>query len=233
MNKTAVWIIIIAILVIGGYMYWGSGSSDVSPADTTGNETGTQMQTAEPVVNGTYTVVPEQSIVHWAGKKPLIEGYVDSGTIGVTGGSLTVADSGTTGTFTIDMDTLSVTDTPKKPGQESALEGHLKGDGWFNVAEFPTATFEITSTAPHADVADTHAYDITGNLTMHGVTNEVTFPAKVYLNSDGNLIADASFEIDRTKWGLTFASGSFFDNLADKVIDDMVALSFELTATPE
>ena len=65
---------------------------------------------------------------------------------------------------------------------------------------------------------------------MKDHTHEVSFPATIYQAVDGTVVASASFAIDRTVWGITSGSGSFFDDLADNVIDDMVSLSFSLTA---
>lgn len=97
------------------------------------------------------------------------------------------------------------------------------------MAEFPVATFEIIEAT--ADVnGESNTYNVRGALTMKGQTHELTFPAEIYLNSDGQLQADATFEFDRTQWGITAGSGSFFDNLADNVVDDMVSLTFSLVA---
>jgi polyisoprenoid-binding protein YceI len=74
-------------------------------------------------------------------------------------------------------------------------------------------------------------YDVVGDLTMKGATGEVAFPATIYLDTEGKLHAEARFEFDRTQWGITAGSGSFFDDLADNVIDDMVAVTFSLVAT--
>lgn len=179
---------------------------------------------------GSYTVVPEESTIRWAGKKPLIEGYVNTGSFSLTGGSIAVRDAEATGEFVIDMNTLSVSDTPTKPGMESTLEGHLKSDRWFAVEGYPTATFRIVEVTPLPDSSTTFVYTVRGELTLKGQTHEVTFPATIYEDADGMVHADASFEFDRTKWGITAGSGSFFDNLADNVIDDMVALSFSVVA---
>ena len=47
---------------------------------------------------------------------------------------------------------------------------------------------------------------------------------------DGLLKARGTFQIDRTKWGITFGSGNFFSNLADNAIDDMISLELNLVA---
>ncbi|MCA9366166.1 YceI family protein, partial [Candidatus Kaiserbacteria bacterium] len=102
------------------------------------------------VDSGTYTVNAEQSEFTWAGKKPLIDGYINSGTIAMSEGTITVGESEASGNFVLDMNTLNVGLTAKKPGQEGTLEGHLKGERWFDVATYPTATFVITDVSPTA-----------------------------------------------------------------------------------
>jgi polyisoprenoid-binding protein YceI len=51
---------------------------------------------------------------------------------------------------------------------------HLRSDDFLNVAKHPTATFESTSVKPTGD----GTADITGNLTLNGVTKPVVIAAK-------------------------------------------------------
>ena len=235
---------LLAVLGIGGYMYMGPKSASVSaptentvvkddmaqapvapasPTSTSATQTPAMASSAIPA--GSYVVIPAESVLNWAARKPLIEGYINSGTIGLTEGKITTDGKVSSGTLTYDMNTLRVGLTAKKPGKEGALEGHLKSPDFFDVAKFPTATFVIKSLTKGADAT----YTLKGDLTMKGKTNEVSFPATVSVK-DGVLHAEASTEIDRTKWGITYGSGSFFQNLADNMIDDMVKLSFVLVA---
>jgi len=225
MKNPLVWVIIV-IVFVGGYFAFASMSKEeVSAPTPSASEAERRV-----VSDGTYQVVSEESEVGWAGKKPLLEGYVNDGSIAVSVGTVTVAGESATGSFTIDMNTLSVSNTPTKPGSENALEGHLKGERWFNVAAYPQASFEITRVAKRPDSDVSYTYDVKGNLTMKGQTHEVSFPAMIYEDADRRLHARAETEIDRTKWGITAGSNNFFDNLADNVIDDMVALSFHVVA---
>lgn len=227
----------VAALAVGGWFYFNKADDTddllTTIGDTNINEVNTQETTNDArqvVTPGSYSVDISTSEVRWAGKKLLIDGYINSGTIGLTEGTITVSDDVATGSFTIDMNTLAVGSTAKKPGKESLLEGHLKGTGWFNVDEFPTAQFVITKVTPRADSDVTFEYDVTGDLTMKDVTNEISFPATIYESVDGNINVEAVTVMDRTKWGITSMSGSFFDDLADNVIDDNVQLSFSLKA---
>ncbi|MBW8881619.1 MAG: YceI family protein [Asticcacaulis sp.] len=74
---------------------------------------------------------------------------------------------------TLDMTTLT-TALPE-------FDGLLKGDKYFDVAQFPTATFKstaikVTGDPPAPDAAPTDAprtAEVTGDLTVHGVTQSV------------------------------------------------------------
>lgn len=232
--KIVLGIVAVVVLAVGAYAFWGPNASEMQNRENGLNgENGEAAADATVVAPGTYRVVTDESDVRWAGKKPLIDGYVNSGTIEVADGTIEVADDTATGVFTMDMNTLSVSETRTKPGQEDTLTGHLKGERWFDVATYPSATFEILEITPHADSETTFMYDVRGELTMKGETGELTFPATIYSDADGRVHAEADFEFDRTEWGITSGSGSFFDDLADNVIDDMVALSFDLVAERE
>lgn len=226
------------IILIAAWTYFNgdNNTTEVVPVVTTEEEAVMADNSVEErtvITPGSYVVDANESIVNWSGKKPLIDGYLNSGEISLTEGSIEVTETGATGSFVIDMDTLRVGLTAKKPDQETSLEGHLKGDRWFNVEVYPTATFVINEFAPQADSATTFTYTIEGDLTLKGETHPVTFDAVIYENADGTIRAEAATEIDRTKWGITAGSASFFDNLADNAIDDMIALSFTLVATKE
>ncbi len=231
MKYTLIGIGLLGMLGIG-YALWDPGDITLTvPLEQSEAQASDEVDRAV-VGEGTYRVRTGESTVRWAGQKPLISGYVNAGSIGISEGSIRVEREAATGSFTIAMDTLSVSETPTKPGQESALEGHLKGERWFNVEGFPTATFSILEVTPRIDSDTTFVYDVRGELTLKGETGELVFPATIFEDGEGLLRAQAAFEFDRTKWGITAGSGSFFDNLADNAIADMVALSFSLVAEP-
>ncbi|HVR10230.1 MAG TPA: YceI family protein, partial [Thermoanaerobaculia bacterium] len=50
----------------------------------------------------------------------------------------------------------------------------LRSPNFFDVAKFPTLSFTSTKVAPKGN----NAFDVTGSLTIHGVTKTVTIPAK-------------------------------------------------------
>jgi len=58
---------------------------------------------------------------------------------------------------------------------------------------------------------------------------ELTFIADVTMD-DSMLTATADIEFDRTQWGVIYGSGSFFDGLGDRVINDEVTMQVTLVA---
>lgn len=66
--------------------------------------------------------------------------------------------------FEVNIDLASV-DT-----QVEMRDNHLKSADFFNVEKYPTMTFKSTGIE---ETADNH-YEVTGNLSFHGITNPVT-----------------------------------------------------------
>ena len=182
------------------------------------------------VASKTYTISPAESTMTWAGSK--ITGDTHSGTIKLQSGSLAAeGDKITSGTFIIDMNTITNVDMAGSDGQ-GKLEGHLKNEDFFDVPKFPTAMFNVTSVAPLAGTEDAN-YTITGNLTMKGVEKSISFPAMVVTVANGSKIAatTGSFAINRTDWGLKYGSGNFFKDLGDRAINDDINLTIQLMGT--
>ncbi|WP_294070562.1 YceI family protein, partial [Proteiniphilum sp. UBA1028] len=64
---------------------------------------------------------------------------------------------------------------------------------------------------------------VTGLLTIKGKTEKVSF----VVNRKGNVYS-TQLKVDRSKFGVRYGSKSFFNNLGDKVIDDMFTLDIKL-----
>ena len=123
----------------------------------------------------------------------------------------------TGGNFVIDMTTISVTDLEGE--YKNKLEGHLKSDDFFGVANFPTASLVFTNAMSNGK----NSYKVTGNIEIKGKIESINFDISVYGNK-----ATASLKIDRTKFDVRYGSTSFFDGLKDKAIYDEFDLVVDL-----
>ncbi len=163
----------------------------------------------------TKKINTEKSAITWVGKK--VTGS-HAGTISFKEGNLIFKGKKVAGgNFTVDMNSINVTDLKAGQGKES-LEGHLKADDFFGAQTFPTATLVFKSIGEKGN----GTYSVTADLTIKNVTESVKFDLVFAKNT-----ATTAFKIDRTKFGIKYGSGSFFDSLGDKAIND----EFELNIT--
>lgn len=190
------------------------------------SEAGQEAQATEGAVS--LTVDAASSQLEWKGSKLA---YSHNGTISIKEGTLSLENGNlTAGNFVVDMTTiknLDITDAQKNKD----LVGHLASADFFTVDSFPTSTFAITSVkALEGNPEATH--EISGNLTIKGVSRQITFPAKVTLNEDkSQLTATAKFVIDRTEWGVIYGSAeSIGDQAKDKIIGDEIEFNVNLVA---
>jgi polyisoprenoid-binding protein YceI len=210
----------------------------------------TDAQEVAAGTGDTLAIDLSASTISWTGYKPTGKHF---GKIPSTGGSLTVVgDSITGGSFTMDITGLKIEDLPETDENYGKLFGHLQSPDFFDAANFPTATFEITAIEPfnagdkltdkaEFATANTPAADsaiapanpthwISGNLTMRGTTKNIKFPASVSF-ANGSLSAKAGFNIDRTAWGLVYGNESAATNKAkDQFIYNTVSLVLDVTA---
>ena len=186
----------------------------------------TTLSSFRPDGTTTYKVDIDRSALGWTGY------YVFSfsehnGTIGLSGGEITVDDQIVSGYFDIDMKSIKDLDMPADDGAKD-LENHLMSDDFFSVNDFPSARFEITKTTKIKDsVSGGPNYDVTGELTIKGVKNSLTFPALINFNDDG-IEAKAKFKFDRTRWNVRYNSGKFFSDIGDGAISDAIGIEISL-----
>ena len=110
-------------------------------------------------------------------------------------------------------------DTTSISTNHDELESHLKGDKWFDVAKFPTATFKSTSVTPGADGTAT----VVGNLTLHGVTKPVTLEVRLHGHGMHPMLKKAAIGFDaKTK----FKRSDFGISAYVPMVGDEVSLKF-------
>jgi polyisoprenoid-binding protein YceI len=97
---------------------------------------------------------------------------------------------------------------------DTDLTAKLVGEEFFEADTYPTSTFIATKIEGSGE-----EFDVSGNLTLHGITKNLTFPALVEL-SDNGLIAEAEFSFNRKDFDINY------DGLADDAIRDNVLMLF-------
>jgi len=158
----------------------------------------------------------QKSSIAWKGSK--ITGSHHIGQISPKTSSLKVVEGVVaSGEVVFAMDSMTVGDLEGE--WKDKFIGHMKSPDFFDVGKFPTATLKLDS------IADGQAK---GELTIKGVSQPIAFPVQ---HKEGKYVGKATF--DRTKFGIIYGSGSFFDDLGDKLINDQVEVEFTLVLKGE
>ena len=113
------------------------------------------------------------------------------------------------------------------PEYNGKLTGHLRSADFFDVDNHPEATFVITQIVRSKESKTT--YNLTGNLTIKGITKSVGFVADVKTEGDNFTASTPEFTIDRAAFDIKFKSKKFFNDLQDDFINDEIALVIKLS----
>lgn len=156
-----------------------------------------------------------ESQIFWTGKKITGEHV---GTLKFREGQLTFKNRKLIGgNFIVDMTSLANNDQTGK--DKIKLEDHLKSSDFFDIENFKISRLVFKKVVQNKS----NSYTINADLTIKGKTNPVLFVLRV----DGKK-ASANLKIDRTKFGIQYGSGSFFDDLGDRTIYDEFDLKVNL-----
>lgn len=170
-----------------------------------------------------YVADIDSSTIEWKGFKPT---GTHNGTIKLDSGVLKVNEGAIeSGSFLVNMSSITVLDLPADDKMNAKLTGHLKSADFFDTENHPNAAFEVTGIEESEGKTM-----LSGNLTIKGIKQNITFPVSVSQNGDMLTLTSESFTIDRSKWEVKYGSKSFFDNLGDKFINDDIELKVNLTA---
>lgn len=180
--------------------------------------------------DGVHEIDRERSKVEWTGRN--LTG-AHSGVLKLSEGNIKVVDGQPLrGSFTLDMNSMANADIEDGDLRHLLIE-HLKSDDFFDVQRFPEATFRISKCTPVPGAKPGNPNcEITGELTIKGITREIEFPAMLGLTPDGLLAADAHFDIDRTQWNVLYGSGKFYEKLGKHLVNDEISLALKLITRP-
>ncbi|MBU6159966.1 MAG: YceI family protein [Myxococcales bacterium] len=157
----------------------------------------------------------------------------DTSTVGFVGSKVTGSHEGSfqqfTGTLTLatpvensTIDVQIVTDSLVADNER--LTGHLKSPDFFDTATYPNASFVSTGITALADNPP-YTHTLTGNLSLHGQTREISFPATITVTPE-QVTATSEFSINRMDFGIVFAGQ------ADDLIREGVLIKLNIVARP-
>ena len=174
--------------------------------------------------NDTLFVDIENSDIDWIGRKVAGE---HTGTLNLAEGWVIMQeDSIIGGKFIFDMTSINNTDI-ESPEWKKKLENHLMAEDFFFADSFPHTILEIKNHHHTIDDKSENIDQIIADLTIRGITHEITFPLQIS-QANSRFSAEGIIEIDRTLFNIRYKSGTFFEDLGDRMIYDDFTVQFRV-----
>jgi polyisoprenoid-binding protein YceI len=170
-----------------------------------------------------YTIDASHSAAHFSVRHLMISKV--RGTFKTLSGTIALpAGGGIPTSIDVSIDAASI-DT-----RDAQRDGHLKSPDFFDVEKYPTITFKSTSITP----TDATHFDVTGDLTIHGTTQSVTFSAELTGQGKdpwGNdrVGYEAAHKVNRKDFGLVWNQALEAGGVA---IGDQVDITLDVEAIP-
>ncbi len=173
-----------------------------------------------------YKVDTNLSTLEWSGEKITKK---HTGTIKFSKGEIKNDHGKISGSFEIDMNTITNTDIKSAEGR-TKLESHLKSGDFFHVDKYPVSKFVIKSVSPLNYIQPgPYTHNVTGLLTIKDKTNEISFDANISMQ-ENKFVCTGTAIIDRSKFDVKHQSKTFFPDIGDRVIYDNFDLKFNVIA---
>jgi polyisoprenoid-binding protein YceI len=208
-----------AFVLLGACDDPSKGKSKATTAEPTASAMAEVKAANAPTgVTSATTFAFDQTLskVEWTGSK--VTGKHDGGFKTFRGDVSLIDSAPEKSRVAVEIDAESLfTDSEK-------LAVHLKSPDFFDVAKFPKASFASSSIKTGGEKGATHT--VTGNLTLHGVTKAVSFPATIKTSATG-VDVDAEFAINRKEFGLVYPGKP------DDLIRDDVVIKLTIRAKPK
>ena len=198
----------------------GVATATVTDPATPPPTTTTPPGTAEPAAaTASLAIARDRSSVGFTAAKVTAS---HDGSFSDFSGSITLAPNdditASSVEVTIQMDSLQI--------EPERLAGHLRTPDLLDVAQFPTAVFTSTRIAAGSTEAingTPATHTVTGNLTLHGQTHAISFPAIIAVSAT-EVSARAEFSVNRQDFGITYPG------MPDDLIRDAVVIRFDVHA---
>lgn len=157
------------------------------------------------------------SNVNWKGE--MLGIYPHYGTVDLQSASLTMQGGMVSdGQFVINLQSMTATDdnySEERPKER--LIGHLKSSDFFDVENYPTASFVINEVSRDA---------VSGDLTIRGITHSETIEDVSIRKEGDTYMISGKLVFDRQKYDVKWETG-----VQDRVLSNDIEIQVELVAS--
>lgn len=169
-----------------------------------------------------YSLLPEKSELEWfCGKH--------TGVVMMKNGSFRIENKQIVGgEFAVNMDSIYDVDIDNNL-MRGTLENILRSEDFFDVKNFPAATFKIDSIINMQG----NLFDISGSLRIKNIEKSIRFNSLFDISSDTLFVKSERFTINRTDWEINHMSKKYAKNEDEFVFTDSLQFIVHLAAVAE
>jgi polyisoprenoid-binding protein YceI len=196
----------------------GMAAGDLETCDMSTTET---EMTGLSALTGSYTIDPAHSRIGFMARHAMVT-KVRGAFNEFTGTAVLDGENpaNTTATVTIKADSIDT--------RNAQRDGHLRGNDFLSMDEYPEITFVSTA----AKQTSAEEFELTGDLTIKGVTNSITIPFSyegAATDPFGNFRVgfEGAVVINRKDYGVTWNAALESGGV---LVSDKVTLEFEISA---
>lgn len=215
--------LLLSIMVIGALL-----TSCANSGNKAKTEDAQEVKDATTESTTLFNTVKEGSYLDWrashlGGAQPRYgKVFIKETAVSVTNGKIVNA------TVIIDMASLTVESFPEGAEEIAKLKGHLQSADFFNVENYPTSKFELTSIE---QTEGEYNSIVTGNLTIMETTKSITFNANINVSEEAVSIESEDFSVDRRDWDLTYNVEGSKGVPVDYLIANSIGFTIHATVT--
>jgi len=189
----------------------------MSSTDTSSALTSSALST----LTGTYTIDPAHSRIGFVARHAMVT-KVRGSFNDFTGSAVLDGDNPANSTATVTIKAASI-DT-----RNEQRDGHIRGNDFLSMDAYPEINFASTAVKQTGD----EAFDLTGDLTIRGITNSITIPFSYEGTAKdpfGNIRVgfEGAVTINRKDYGVTWNAAL---ETGGVLVSDKVTLEFEISA---
>ena len=212
------------MILKGGIESWRTSSY---PLEGQSSDVVTDLAVQLLLPEGQYQVDTDQSLIEWFGRNPNTKHF---GTVRISKGQVQIENGNMAGVVEIDMNSIENINL-KGDELQPFLVSHLKSEDFFLVAAFPKAKFIINGgKLAEEPYLSSPNYEVSGTLELRGVKADLSFASTISPTDDNGLVAEAHFDIDRTRWNVIYGSSRFFENLGMHLVFDFISFQVRIVA---
>ncbi|MGE4293043.1 MAG: YceI family protein [Desulfovibrio sp.] len=201
----------------GGLAAWEAAGGPLEGEDT---EAAVDLERLFRPEQRRYELLTGESVIGWEGRNRVGS---HQGLLAFASGDLDFSGAEVAGGFRLDMRSIEDKDLADEELRR-ILVAHLLSEDFFDARNHPFAQLRIDRVEPTDAEPGRPSHRLSGMLEMRGMSQSFHCEATLANLEEGRIVLETHFDLDRTRWGVNYGSGTFFRFLGYHLVYDFVSV---------